>query len=235
MSKVLLLACILNCCLALQVRQHDYDYYSNYNYPSYRSTNSSNNPSTDGEEVGAVIFMIIICAFCGAACYYCCKAIRNRSSNAREYVGNPPPTQFAAPLNNNQFNSPPSYPAYRQPVQAGIPVAENISPGISPYGVATDRDRLNSACDFCSTRYKLGEEPRAMVSCPAKHIFHLSCLASAVKLQNDLTCPHCNTPIPSTIKLYCISCKTNNATVDLSEFRHASEGLDLPAIKRRFG
>jgi hypothetical protein len=193
LDRMLMIGCMAYGCVQLQPRQHAYYGYYENPYDQSSSFSKSSGSADDGAATAAaIIFIIAFIGLMAVAFYYCCKALRNRSSNTREYVGNPPYQQFSQPA----YPQPPLYPTYQQqrltqPVQVGRPAGDFPANQANPYGPSSDRERLNSPCDACNVKYKLGEEPRAMVSCQSRHIFHLSCLSSAVRYQNEFKCPKC--------------------------------------------
>jgi hypothetical protein len=153
--EILLVSTIITCSLQIESRHHEY--YSSYDNPYYYQ-NTRSSSASDVDDAATVIAVIIIVGFCvcaGVACYCCCKALRARSSNTREYVGQPPPNQFAPPQNINQYpypQPPPYYQGINQPLQVGRPA--NLS---SPANPIIEQIRLDVPCDSCSLKYRQGE------------------------------------------------------------------------------
>lgn len=226
--KISILICLISLSLALESRKHNY-YYNSY-YQPYTKTQSAR-----GSAAGGVIIVVILLII-GCSYFFCCRKCFNRN-----------PTQFSQnqtnPPHNQNFNAnpafmnppyslaPPQYQqGFRQPMQGTI---INPNQAFNPY-VTSAIDRLTQQCDMCSIKNKIGEEPRVMLNCSDHHFFHLSCIGFVIQSPN-IICPRCREICPPQITLFCSSCKEKNVIINAFEYLKPAGGLDVDALKGRYG
>jgi hypothetical protein len=216
--------------LSLAPRSHQ---YYDYTFDPYNYNKKPVQKQSEMSDAAAIGVLICFAAF-GCGCVFCCRAICNRNQTQPTSFGIPvQQQQYGAGVpqyaNNNPYPQSQYPPIYRPSPQ----IPPNLNNSMNPY-IIENADRFTQTCDFCNIKNRAGEEPRILVGCPSKHFFHLTCISSAVRPMSFL-CPRCGQNCPETLALYCSSCKDNNVVINASEFAHPSGGLDIDAVKGRYG